>query len=57
MAAVMMAAIMLSFGCLMSHITGREKIVNRLALMNFFANCNQARPSQLAGLMRLTRLG
>lgn len=25
MAAVMMAVIMLSFGCLMSHITGREK--------------------------------
>lgn len=49
MAAVIMAVIM-AFIWLPneSHHRQREKLSIAQALMNFFANCNQARPSQLA---------
>lgn len=49
MAAVIMAVIM-AFIWLPneSHHRQREKLSIARALMNFFANCNQARPSQLA---------
>lgn len=49
MAAVIMAVIM-AFIWLPneSHHRLREKLSIAWALMNFFANCNQARPSQLA---------